>query len=167
MFFVRTAMPQDVDAIRNLLATSWRDTYSLFYGANKVEEIIVTWHSEVAIAKNIAKPNGEFLVADDGTQIGGVAFATLAEKAVSLHQLYVQPHLQRQGIGQMLFAEIESCFTDAATIALEVEPKNSGAIAFYEANGFERVEIIANCGQADSGIPALTMTKSLKIKNQI
>ena len=162
MFFVRTATPQDVPAIRDVLATTWRATYVSFYGASKVEEIIADWHSEASIKARLAKPNGEFLVADDGTQIGGVAFATIAEKTISLHQLYVLPHLHRQGIGQMLFAEIESCFIDASVIALEVEPKNTAAIAFYQRHGFECKEITANCGKADSGILALKLTKSLK-----
>jgi ribosomal protein S18 acetylase RimI-like enzyme len=162
MFFVRTATPKDVAAIRDVLATTWRETYAPFYGAAKVEEIIANWHSEAAIKARIAKPNGEFLVADDGTQIGGVAFATMTNKNISLHQIYVQPHLQRQSIGQTLFAEIESCFMDAEQIALEVEPKNAAAIAFYKAHGFAAGEIIANCGTADSGIPAMKMTKSLR-----
>jgi ribosomal protein S18 acetylase RimI-like enzyme len=162
MFFVRTAMPQDVAAIRDVLAASWRETHTVFYGAAKVEALIAEWHSEAAIKARIIKPNGEFLVADDGTQIGGVAFATITNKVISLYQLYVHPHLQRLGIGQMLFAEIESCFMDAEIIALEVEPKNAGAIAFYAAHGFDSGEMIANCGNPDSGISALKMTKSLK-----
>ena len=162
MFFVRTATPKDVPAIRDVLATTWRETYVSFYGTSKVEEIIADWHSEASIKARLAKPNGEFLVADDGTQIGGVAFATIAEKTISLHQLYVLPHLQRQGIGQMLFAEIESCFMDANLIALEVEPRNAAAIAFYEAHGFERGEIIADVEKVVSGLSALKMTKALK-----
>lgn len=162
MFFVRTAMPQDIALISDLLAASWRDTYTVFYGEAKVEALISDWHSEAAIKARLAKPNGEFLVADDGTQIGGVAFATIVGKTVSLHHLYVHPHVQRQGIGQMLFAEIEACFMDAETIALEVEPKNANAIAFYTVHGFEPGDIIANCGKDDSGIPALKMTKTLK-----
>ena len=162
MFFVRTATPQDVPAICDVLATTWRATYISFYGASKVEEIIADWHSEASIKARLAKPNGEFLVADDGTQIGGVAFASTIEKTITLHQLYVLPHLQRQGIGQMLFAEIESCFMDTNFLILEVEPKNTAAIEFYEAHGFERGEVIANCGKADSGIAALKMIKSVE-----
>ena len=162
MFFVRTATPSDVSAICDLLAKTWRDTYVEFYGATKVEEIIATWHSADAILRNIGKTNGEYLVADDGTQLGGMAFASIAEKTISLHQLYVLPDLHRQGIGQMLFAEIESCFMDANVIALEVEPKNTSAIAFYHRHGFESGEITANCGTAISVIPALRMTKLLQ-----
>ncbi len=161
MFFVRTAISTDIPAIRDVLATTWRETYVPFYGVAKVEELLANWHSEAAVRRRIALPKGEFLVADDGTQIGGAVFASSNQKVISLHQLYVLPHLQRQGIGQMLFAEIESCFMDANIIALEVEPKNTAAIEFYSAHGFERGEIITNCGTADSGISALKMTKSL------
>jgi GNAT superfamily N-acetyltransferase len=47
--------------------------------------------------------------------LGGVAFAsfTADDKSVTLHQLYVRPGLQGQGIGSLLLDEIESCFPDA------------------------------------------------------
>lgn len=161
MFFVRTASAQDIPAIGAVLATTWRATYTPFYGAAKVEEIIASWHSPQAITANIARLNGEYLVADDGKQIAGIAFASLKERKVTLHQLYILPQFQGQGVGKLLYQEIENSFADADKIALEVEPQNYAAISFYEAQGFISGETIANCGTADSGIPALKMTKSL------
>ncbi|WP_420409096.1 GNAT family N-acetyltransferase [Hoeflea sp.] len=163
MFFVRSASSRDIPAIREVLAETWRATYAPFYGAAKVEEIIADWHSEAAIKASLDRPEGEFLVADDGRRIGGVAFATHASdnRQVSLHQLYVLPECQGLGIGRDLFAEIETCFPGARSLTLEVDPGNEPAIAFYEAHGMKQTGRTENCGKDQSGIPALIMTKPL------
>lgn len=163
MFFVRSASPRDVSAIRDVLAETWRATYAPLYGAAKVEEIIADWHSEAAIKDSMARPNGEFLVADDGKQIGGMAFASHAPgtHVVSLHQLYVRPECQGLGIGRDLFAEIETCFPGAQTLTLEVDPGNEPAIAFYQSHGMEQTGTTDNCGKDQSGIPAVIMSKPL------
>lgn len=163
MFFVRSASPRDVSAIRDVLAETWRATYAPFYGAAKVEEIIADWHSEAAIKAHMDRPNGEFLVADDGKQIGGVAFASHAAgtHVVSLHQLYVRPECQGLGIGRDLFAEIETCFPGAQTLSLEVDPGNEPAIAFYQSHGMQETGSTDNCGKDQSGIPAVIMSKPL------
>jgi len=163
MFFVRSASARDISVIRDVLAETWRATYAPFYGAAKVEEIIAEWHSEAAIKASLARPHGEFLVADDGKQIGGVAFASYSAetKAVSLHQLYVRPECQGLGIGRDLFAEIETCFPGAQSLTLEVDPGNEPAISFYQAHGMVETGRTDNCGKDESGIPALIMTKPL------
>ena len=163
MFFVRSASTNDIAAIREVLAETWRATYMPFYGAAKVEEIIADWHSEAAIKASLERPDGEFLVADDGNRIGGVAFASKAggTDVVSLHQLYVRPECQGLGIGRDLFAEIETCFPGARSLKLEVDPGNEPAIGFYEAHGMTQTGSTGNCGRDNSGIPAVIMSKQL------
>ncbi|MGX9572801.1 GNAT family N-acetyltransferase [Mesorhizobium sp. f-mel] len=65
----------------------------------------------------LTRPNSEFLVADDGRRIGGMAFAaaTTDAKIVMLNQLYVHPTCQRQGIGQAL-EEVHASFPEARTL---------------------------------------------------
>jgi ribosomal protein S18 acetylase RimI-like enzyme len=71
-----------------------------------------------------------------------VAFAESSDDGgqVTLKQLYVLPGLQGRGIGGMLLDEVIESFPEASTIRLEVEEKNTKAVAFYEANGFVRTE---------------------------
>jgi len=164
MFFVRSASERDLEKVQTLLVETWRATYVPFYGAEKVEALIAEWHSLEALKKRLNLPKSEFLVADDGKVLAGVAYASMAEKpakTATLHQLYVHPDFQRQGIGGDLFAEIETCFPDADTMRLEVEPKNAPAIAFYERHGFAKVGEVSNCGGGQSGIPAVLMQKPL------
>lgn len=163
MFFIRSASHRDIDAIRVVLAETWRATYAPFYGAAKVEEIIDDWHSESSIKSQLARPDGEFLVADDGSMVGGVAFAAQAgsKETILLHQLYVRPQCQGMGIGRDLFAEIETCFPGAKKLRLEVDPGNEPAIAFYRRHGMAETGRTDNCGRGESGIPALIMEKPL------
>lgn len=161
--FVRTAGERDLDAVRALLVETWHATYDEIYGAQRVTEITDDWHSIASLKARLSRPNSEFLVADDGKAIGGMAYAAATNdpKLVMLHQLYVHPSFQRAGIGKMLLDEIEDSFPDARTLRLEVEAANASALAFYRAHGFVEAGATANCGAAQSGIPALVFEKAI------
>ncbi len=128
--FVRTAGERDLDAIRAVLVETWHATYDAIYGAAKVTEITDEWHSIASLKARLIKPNSDFLVADDGKRVGGVAFAESVDggKTVVLRQLYVLPSLQGRGIGGMLLDEIIESFPEADAICLEVEAQNMAAM---------------------------------------
>ena len=154
--FVRTVSKRDLKAVQALLAETWHATYDSIYGEARVNEIIAEWHSMAALEAQLETPLSEFLVADDGTQIGGVAYATAIGdgKTVMLRQLYVRPDSQGRSIGGLLLDEIEGCFPDADKVRLEVEEANAKAVAFYLAQGFAKVGQTPSCGRPDSGITA-------------
>ena len=160
--FVRTASDRDLAAIRTLLVETWHATYDVIYGAERVAAITDDWHSIASLKARLIRPNSEFLVADDGKRLGGMAFAaaTANPKIVRLNQLYVHPACQRQGIGQSLLDEVEASFPEMDTLRLEVEEANAAAIAFYRTNGFRPTGRTADCG-GSSGLPALVMEKRL------
>ncbi|MEO5755310.1 MAG: GNAT family N-acetyltransferase [Mesorhizobium sp.] len=159
--FVRTAGERDLVAIRALLVETWHATYDAIYGVEKVTEITNEWHSVAALKARLARPNAEFLVADDGKRTGGMAFAEAIEggEVLVLRQLYVLPDMQGRGIGGMLLDEVIESFPEAHTIRLEVEEKNTRAIAFYQANGFVRAGSVDDHG--GTGIPALIYERAL------
>lgn len=161
--FVRTASERDLLAIKALLVETWHATYDAIYGVERVNEITGTWHTPASLKARLTQPNSEFLVADDGETIAGVAFAAVTDdpKVVMLRQLYVLPAFQHKGIGSMLLEEIEDSFPEANTLRLEVEGANAPAIRFYEASGFTEIGKSSDCGDSDSGIPALVFEKRL------
>jgi len=161
MFFVRTASSQDLSRVQEILRETWHHTYDEIYGAKKVTEITDSWHSIKQLEDMRHAPQSEFLVADNGTVIGGMAYATQKDKTIHLHQLYVHPDYHGGKTGLHLMIEIENSFIDAENIRLEVEEKNTKAIKFYEAFGFKRVGEISDCGEDGSGIPALIMEKQV------
>lgn len=58
----------------------------------------------------------------------------------------VDPAARRQGVGKTLMAELMAAAhrTGARTIRLSVDPSNTGAIRFYEADGWQRVHLYAS-----------------------
>lgn len=142
MMFIRTASERDLVAISALLEETWHATYDAIYGAERVTEITNKWHSVPSLRGRLTRPNSEFLVADDGKQIAGMAFAAADEngRTVTLFQLYVRPASQRHGVGGLLLEEVMGCFPDAESIRLEVEPANARAIAFYRSFGFAEAQ---------------------------
>ncbi|WP_454849276.1 N-acetyltransferase family protein [Rhizobium binxianense] len=164
MYFVRTASERDLEKVRALLGETWHATYDGFYGPDRVQELHDSWHSLASLKARLARKNAEFLVADSGKDIAGMGYAAMSSemtKTVMLQMLYIRPGCQRQGVGRDIFAELETCFPEAEIMRLEVEPANAAAIAFYKAHGFAEVGRTENCGQGQSGIPALIFEKQL------
>ena len=155
--FVRTASERDLQAVRALLVETWHATYDQIYGVERVTAITDDWHSIASLKRRLDQPNAEFLVADDGKQLGGMAYAAAdaAGTSVMIRQLYVRPAFQGCGIGGMLLDEIIESFPDATLFRLEVEEANTRATGFYVSQGFVLSGRTANCGAEQSGIPAL------------
>ena len=136
--FVRTASARDVPAIRALLVETWHHTYDPIYGVEKVTEVTDDWHSIRSLTARLTAPRSEYLVADDGKALAGMAFAAADEsgETVTLRQLYVLPSMQGRGVGGMLLDEVEESFPEAKRLVLEVEAENENAIRFYLSHGF-------------------------------
>jgi ribosomal protein S18 acetylase RimI-like enzyme len=142
MFFVRTAAERDLAKVSELLSETWHATYDALYGAEKVSEIAARWHSVTALKARLERKDSEFVVADDGKALAGMGYAAMAKdrpKTAILHQLYVLPQYQREGIGRDMFAELETCFPDAEKMQLHIEKDNLPAVSFYERLGFEKI----------------------------
>ena len=161
--FVRSAGEGDLAAVRALLVETWHATYDAISGAERIAAITNSWHSMGSLKARLTRPRSEFLVADSGKELGGMAFAIVGEDGtvLMLHQLYVRPAQQGHGVGGMLLDEILNCFPEAELVRLEVEEANARAIAFYEAYGFAHTGRTANVGHTNSGIPALVMERPL------
>ncbi len=78
-----------------------------------------------------------------------------------MHQLYVLPDFHGRGLGSRLLAAVVNRLGKLNTLSLEVEEANTSARRFYERQGFVQHSSTANCGAADSGIPALVYVKSI------
>ncbi len=164
MYFVRTASARDLEKVRVLLHDTWHATYDSLYGAAKVDELHASWHSTATLKARLEKKDSEFVVADDGKDIGGMGYAAMSSelpKTAVLYMFYVKPSAQRQGVGRDLFAELETCFPDADRMRVEVEPENKAAIAFYTGLGFDQIGRNENDGPKQSGLPTLVFERAL------
>ena len=165
VYFVRTAAEEDVESIRALLAETFHAAYDPFYGQERVAQMVRNWHSAAAIRARIVRKDGEFLMADNGSDVGGIGYAAMypkMEKTVMLHQLYVRPSRQGEGIGRDIFAELETCFPHAEIMRVEVALQNLRAVSFYERLGFSEVDRMEEWGGPNSGLPAVVLEKPLR-----
>ncbi|MGH6763225.1 MAG: GNAT family N-acetyltransferase [Phyllobacterium sp.] len=160
--WIRTATKDDLAAVRNLLIETWHSTFDASLGANKVKAMTERLHSPDALKKLLSKPYSEFILADDGDDILGMAFADQPDyKFAELRQLCVRPDKQGQGVGSLLLIEIESSFPNAQNLRLEVVEGNTAAIGFYESRNYIRTGRVQNWGEPNSGISVLKYEKPL------
>ncbi len=158
--FIRSATEKDLPDVQALLRRAWHAAYDGIHGADKVTEITTAWHSLTNLKANLARPWSEFLVADTGEGLFGMAYARQSsEDFVMLYQLYVEPDHIGQGIGVQLLEECFEAFPEAKAFRLEVDEQNPGAVRFYDRYGFKEISRTANCGQDGSNMPAIVMER--------
>lgn len=141
--FIRTASERDLEAVRALLVETWHATYDPMYGAEGVAAISERWHSVAWLKQLMRRPRSEFIVADTGSELAGMAYAAIKDSdsgLVEVEELDVRPSMQGKGVGRMLLAELEESFWDCRLMRLEVEEKNGKALDFYRSGGFVAVQ---------------------------
>jgi len=143
--WLRTASPKDVPAIYEILRESWYAAYDDLIGHTAVETITADWFDPLQLAQEINQPEAEYIVADDGKNLYGVAHAlsgTIPKNPdmVMIRQLCVRRCHQNQGLGAQLLEELESCFPAARGFQVRVLEKNERALQFFSRRLYERVE---------------------------
>jgi ribosomal protein S18 acetylase RimI-like enzyme len=158
--FIRSAAERDLAQVQDLLRRAWHAAYDRVYGVEKIAAKTAEWHSLANLKANLARPWSEFLVADTGDALLGMAYARQAsEDFVMIRQIYVDPDYTGQGIGAQLIEECFEAFSEAKAFRLEVDEHNPNAVRFYERYGFKEVSRTANCGEDGSNMPAIVMER--------
>ena len=76
--------------------------------------------------------------------IVGTASAGWSDRGnVTVGRLYVSRRAQGRGLGLGSLSTALAAFDDVRRVSLEVEPRNTRAIAFYQRQGFRQVAIRA------------------------
>lgn len=159
--FIRTASKRDLPAIRDLLVETWHATFDSILGEAVVNRCAEDWASDETLIAKMETPRSEYIIADTGKALAGIAYATSEGKMVTLHQLYVRPDQQGQGVGTELMQELFYCFDEAEEMQLHVHPDNSGAIGFYKAGGFQEAGEVDWSGPDGISIPHKVLSRRL------
>lgn len=161
-FIIRNATSSDLPALSDLLIATWHDTYDGIYGAERVTDITNRWHSVPALERGLNVSGSQFLLAEVDGKIAATAYARRGEGGVvKLDRLYVAPDQQGLGLGFKLLSAVIDAYPNATYLELEVEPRNAGARAFYERQGFAVTGHGQDCGGQGDGIEHLIMTREL------
>lgn len=129
----------DAIAIQTLLSETWKDTYGEYLSQATLDEVYKNWQSIEFLTRQIEHPSLYFPLAKDGDEVVGLATTQLTDDVIMMYRLYISPHHQRKGIGQLLLDHVIEHFPDAKKIQLHVEVMNLKGKSFYEKNAFEEI----------------------------
>ncbi|CAN1521096.1 NAT_SF domain containing protein [Rhabdaerophilaceae bacterium] len=169
---IRTAVASDLPAVRELLVTTWHDTYDAILGQDKVADVTARWHSLEALKRQIDAATNEpdafaFMISEWRGEISGTASARRDREVkdhLHLDRLYILPRKQGSGTGRALLCATLARFPAAQAVELNVQPANHRAIDFYRRHGFFVVNTGNACGGDQSAaVLHLTMAARLPI----
>ncbi|WP_295912334.1 GNAT family N-acetyltransferase [uncultured Bartonella sp.] len=142
--WIRTASRNDINAIHDLLVETWHATLDDLVGREEVDRKIAHDYTPDLLKKMLSRPASEYVVADDGDMLHGVAYAVQgavkgdSEIALVLH-LCVKPESRGQGIGQRLLIELEEAFPAARKIRVVLNKKDVRTQKFFEEQGYKHL----------------------------
>ncbi len=140
MITIGEAQISDISSIKNVLSTTWRDTYRSFLSESVIKRVTSEWHSPQTLRNEIDRDSTYMGVAKSDHDI--VAMITAHQDGLLLYvsRLYVLPAYQRQGIGYSLLEASYSAFPTTERVRLDVEEQNPVGRAFYLKLGFTEVD---------------------------
>ncbi len=97
------------------------------------------------IRKKLERDPDLFLLAETGGKLVGAVLGGYDGRRGMMYHLAVDPEHRKQGIGEALMAELERRLVDKGCTRyyLLVTMDNEDAIHFYEARGWERMDLFA------------------------
>ena len=99
--------------------------------------------SEGSLRDELAAPGRRVVVLVSGAEVVGYAATMRAGDVADLLRIAVRRDRQRQGLAALLLADVlAAARTDGADrMLLEVSAANTAAVAFYDAQGFARIDV--------------------------
>lgn len=144
---IRQATYADLCEIQKLAKESFEVTYRETIAPHLLAPYIEKNFSTEQLKSELADDNNTFLVSCDGAQIIGYLKLrdgenpdSMANKnPLEIERIYADPTRKRQGIGSTLIgaAVAEAKAKDRDSLWLGVFQKNTSAVSFYQAKGFE------------------------------
>jgi len=139
----------DFSVLRELAGTIWRQHYSGIIPAAQIDYMLAGRFSDEALREHIqAADRWLKVLRASGTPVGycGYELAVMSGDAgvsddMKLGQLYVAESHRGMGLGGFMLGHVEQRARELGRqgLWLQVNKKNTGAIAFYRSAGFEVV----------------------------
>lgn len=137
----------DLPVLRDLAGAIWRQHYTGIIPAAQIEFMLMARFDDESLREQLrAKDRWLELLRVSGTPVGYCSCElTDAESgktgpsALKLGQLYVLESHRRRGLGGIMLRHVDrrARVLGSSTLWLQVNKRNTGAIGFYRAAGFE------------------------------
>ena len=174
---IREAVPDDIDAIRDVQRLTWIATYPNEAHGITREDVETKFREDPTLKINqerrerrkqtLFSPPLHSWVALERTSIVGICTVKRDEHENQLQMLYILPDFQGKGIGKRLMQTALDWFGAEQEVELDVASYNEKAIAFYRAFGFvaRRPVPEAQASVLPSGIriPTIIMVRKAQV----
>jgi ribosomal protein S18 acetylase RimI-like enzyme len=135
---------REFHVVRALAETIWRQHYSGIISGEQIDYMLAGRFSDGALRDQLQAPEKWLeLLRVSGTPVGycGHSLSQDDPDALKLGQLYVLESHRGKGLGRFMLGYVENRARelDRHALTLQVNKRNTGAIAFYKAAGFEVV----------------------------
>ena len=133
------ADPADIALVERLARDIWRRHYTGIITGEQIDYMLARGYSHEALTRYLTEPDAGLALAWRGeTAVGFVAWYRAGADTMKLDKLYVLPEHHRDGIGRMLIEHVmaRARAGRCASVTLQVNRRNAGAISAYERCGF-------------------------------
>jgi ribosomal protein S18 acetylase RimI-like enzyme len=140
---VRDATPDDVDAVLDIAARAWRDTYGDILQTATIDSALDKWYERESTRAAIEDDEIAYIVAEDDDVVGYLSGRQKEDSETAIiSAIYADPDRRGEGIGTALLSRFESYCRDwgCQTIELWALTENDIGHSFYRSRGFEPVE---------------------------
>ena len=138
------AAESDLPAIATLAGVIWRAGYRDIISSEQIDYMLDRMYALDTLRREIQHEGIRYdRLLVDGQFIGFAAFGPAGPAATfKLHKLYLHPDVQGRGFGSALLkhCEAEALQAGARQLILNVNKRNTRAIAVYQTNGFRIIE---------------------------
>lgn len=130
----------DLEALTALARRIWQATYPQIISQAQIDYMLEQRYSPMRLREELVQTTTWWDLARVDGQLAGFASCLLLAESqeMKLDKLYVDPHWQRQGLGERLLAVVNARALAAGCrmLILAVNKRNVQAIAAYRKHGF-------------------------------
>lgn len=134
---------RDIEPVIDLARRIWVAHYVPIVGGAQVEYMLALRFTEENLSRYLGAADRWFDVLGCGGQLQGYCSYSLSggpstEPELKLEQLYLLAELRGRGLGGLMLRHVtdRAVALGCASVALQVNKRNTGSIAFYERSGF-------------------------------
>lgn len=134
------AGPEDIPEIISIGKKIWLPSFARYFRDEELYNLFTGMYNSDKLLETLNSPYYEFyFVRDENFNDVGYFAIEIKTPVLKIDKIYVDPALQRQGLGKKVIDHIYLIATEnnIQTITLNVNRRNSSAISFYSKLGFK------------------------------
>ncbi|WPR75641.1 GNAT family N-acetyltransferase [Algoriphagus sp. NG3] len=143
MINIVPASKEELIHVQSIAKKTWPDTFGEILSPKQIEYMLSWMYSLETLEQQASDGYLFFLAEENGEKLGftGIEVNQVLGKT-KIHKIYILPTAQGKGIGKLLIKKVKEIALEnnQASLLLNVNKYNQGAIDFYEYLGFVQIK---------------------------